>query len=62
MFPDRHAHHGQFEPDLLQSTAVVLTGTSTFQPGSGSLAPLAYVEESLHNDFSAEGLIISLAF
>jgi hypothetical protein len=34
----------------------------TSQPGFGSLAPLAYFKESLHNYFSVQGLIISLAF
>jgi hypothetical protein len=28
--PNRHAHYGQFEPDLLQTLAVVLTSTLTF--------------------------------
>jgi hypothetical protein len=35
---------------------------STSQPGFGSLAPLAYVKEWLHNCLSAQGLIISRAF
>ena len=28
--PNRRAHHGQFKPDLLQNTAVVLIGTFNF--------------------------------
>jgi hypothetical protein len=32
------------------------------QPGFRSIGPLAYVKESKHNCFSAQGLIISRAF
>jgi len=35
---------------------------STSQSAFGSIAPLAYVKEPLHNCFSAQGLIISRAF
>jgi len=63
MFPNRRAHDGQFEPDLLQSVTVVLAGTFDFSARFWkSLAPLARAKESLHNCFSAQGLIISRAF
>jgi hypothetical protein len=63
MFPIGTRTIGNFEPDLLQNTAIVLADTFNFSARLWKpLAPLAYVKKALHNCFSAQGHIIFRAF
>jgi hypothetical protein len=62
MFPIGTRTMGDLNLICCKVQQLYLPAHPTSQPGFGSLAPLAYFKESLHNYFSAQGLIISLAF
>jgi hypothetical protein len=62
LFPNRHAHHEQLEPDLLQSTAVVLTVTFNFSARFLEALRLHLSKSRYIIVLSAQGLIISRAF